>query len=316
MKKLALQLVAFARQDFDPVVYGGTALWLAALLTANYAFDAFTFLDGGGRSPARIPLYMAFYGVPWLVVFLLQRARGRIDLSQHPSGAVGFWRMALAGLLIVSFTDWFPFHHDVVAWFPREMHPWARDVAWNLKSTLCWFTPMLLFWLAFDRREDRTLYGWTLRGFDLRPYLLCLGVILPLVVWASFQPDFLRTYPTYRPGSTEAYLGVHPLVTVLPYELVYGFDFAFVELFFRGFLVIGLARWLGPNAVLPMVAMYAVLHFGKPLPETLGSIVGGWILGVFALTSRSIAGGILLHLGLAWSMEATAFAQHIWAGRI
>lgn len=314
MKKLAQQLLDFLRVDFDPVVYAGTAVWLAVLLTANYGFDAFDFVDRDSRNPARILVYAAFYGIPWLVVHLLQRARGRVDLGQHPSGAAGFHRMAAFALFVVAFTDWFPFHRDLADLAPRAVRGWAQDVLWNLKSTVCWFSPMFLWWWLVDRREDRTLYGCTLKGFDVRPYATCLSVVIPLVVWASFQPAFLDTYPTYRPGSAEPWLGVHPLVTVLPYELVYGFDFTFVELYFRGFLVIGMARWLGPNAVLPMVATYAVLHFGKPLPETIGSILGGWVLGVFALNSRSIAGGVMLHLGLAWSMEAAAFVQHARAG--
>jgi len=317
MKKLAKQLIDFVREDFDWGVYLGTALLITALMVANYKYGLFSGVRVGRRSPTQLFELMLFYGLPWGSVLLLQAARGRLKTDGEPLD-LGFFRMAAAALFIVSFVDWFPYHHDLVKLFPPEMARWVRSITWNLKSTLCWLTPMALFWLAFDRKRGVPfLYGFTPRGFDMKPYLVCLSVIGPLVAWASFQPAFLQTYPTYKPWfGVETYLGVHPLVTVLPYELVYGFDFSFVEMFFRGFLVIGLAKWLGRNAILPMVAMYAVLHFGKPFPETIGSIFGGYILGVFALRSKSILGGIMLHLGMAWSMEAAAFIQHGYAGHL
>jgi hypothetical protein len=328
VRKLARQLVDFIREDFDPVVYGGTAVLLTALCVANYQYDAFAPLLRNTRSPLKIVNYVLFYGAPWLGVLILQALRGRLTHPPAPAPGTPDWAVnrgvdltflpaAAAALFIVSFTDWFPYHNDfrkLIA--ARELQPWVRPIIWNLKSTTTWIVPMATWWVLRDRsRNVPFLYGLTREGFDIRPYLMCLSVIVPLVTWASFQPAFLDMYPTYKPWKgVEAYLGVHPWVTVLPYELVYGFDFAFVEMYFRGFLIIGLARWLGTNAVLPMVAMYAVLHFGKPFPETVGSIFGGYILGVFALRSGSILGGVLLHLGVAWSMEATAMAQHWWRG--
>ncbi|MEZ4317784.1 MAG: CPBP family intramembrane glutamic endopeptidase [Myxococcota bacterium] len=313
MKKLATQLIAFVREDFDWGVYLGTAVLIGGLMVANYQYDVFASLGRDTHNPLELFRFLLYYGIPWACVLLLQAARGRLSTDGEPLDA-GFFRMAAAALFIVSFTDWFPYHTDLVEQAPKPTQPWVRGMLWNMKSTLLWFTPMALWWYAFDKQRGVAhLYGFTREGFDFKPYAMCLSVIAPLVVWASFQPAFLRTYPTYKPwGGVETYLDVHPIVTVLPYELVYGFDFSFVEMYFRGFLVIGMARWLGRNAVLPMVAMYAVLHFGKPIPETIGSIIGGYILGVFALRSKSILGGIMLHLGMAWSMELTAYLQHVF----
>ena len=78
---------------------------------------------------------------------------------------------------------------------------------------------------------------------------------------ASTRPDFLHAYPKCK---SIAFLGgyTHP---VWPwrglYELSYGLDFVSIELFFRGFLVIGLARWAGPKAILPMAAFYCCGSF-------------------------------------------------------
>ena len=58
-----------------------------------------------------------------------------------------------------------------------------------------------------------------------------------------------------------------------------------------------------------MTAVYVFIHFGKPLGETIGSALGGYILGVIALYSRNIWGGIFIHMGIAFLMEMTAMIQ-------
>jgi hypothetical protein len=52
-----------------------------------------------------------------------------------------------------------------------------------------------------------------------------------------------------------------------------------------------------------MAAFYCTIHFGKPLGECITSFFGGLALGVLAYRTRSILGGLIIHLGLAWMME-------------
>jgi len=66
---------------------------------------------------------------------------------------------------------------------------------------------------------------------------------------------------------------------------------------------------LGRGAVLTMVVTYCFLHFGKPLGESISSIFGGFILGVVAYETRSIWGGVILHMGIAWMMDLAAYLQ-------
>jgi membrane protease YdiL (CAAX protease family) len=51
------------------------------------------------------------------------------------------------------------------------------------------------------------------------------------------------------------------------------------------------------------VVVYAMIHFEKPLLEAISSIVGGTVLGVISHRTRSIYGGVILHLGIAYMME-------------
>ena len=92
----------------------------------------------------------------------------------------------------------------------------------------------------------------------------------------------------------------------LVFEALYGLDFFNTELFFRGLLVFVFVRFLGPNAIYAIAVTYCVCHFGKPLAEAISSFFGGYILGVIALYSRNIWGGVLVHAGIALLMDFSA----------
>ncbi|HKK39955.1 MAG TPA: CPBP family intramembrane glutamic endopeptidase, partial [Cryomorphaceae bacterium] len=95
------------------------------------------------------------------------------------------------------------------------------------------------------------------------------------------------------------------------YEFFYGLDFISTELIFRGFLILGMHKYLGPYVVYPMVVSYCVLHFGKPLTEAISSIFGGYILGIIALYHRNIWGGVIIHVGVAWGMEIIGYLHRV-----
>jgi membrane protease YdiL (CAAX protease family) len=46
-----------------------------------------------------------------------------------------------------------------------------------------------------------------------------------------------------------------------------------------------------------------MIHFGKPLPEAIGSIVAGYILGYLSLKSKNIFPGMILHISVALTMD-------------
>jgi hypothetical protein len=144
----------------------------------------------------------------------------------------------------------------------------------------------------------------------LSPYWILLLGMVPLILLAATQADFQATYPTWQ--ATEAILvqtGWSPWWFTLSFQLAYGLDFLTVELLFRGALIIGMSRLLGKEAILPMVAVYCVLHFGKPMGEAISSVFGGYLLGIFALYGRNIWGGVLVHAGIAIMMEWAAIVM-------
>ena len=94
-----------------------------------------------------------------------------------------------------------------------------------------------------------------------------------------------------------------PWLHKLLYEISYGIDFITIEVFFRGFVVLAFAHFVGKDAILPMAAFYCTIHFGKPLPECISSYFGGLLLGILVYKTQTIIGGLIVHLGIAWLME-------------
>ena len=91
--------------------------------------------------------------------------------------------------------------------------------------------------------------------------------------------------------------------------MVYGFDFFAVEFFFRGFLILAFAPYVGRYCILPVAVFYESIHFQKPLGECISSLFGGVLLGIITYETKSIWGGVVVHIGIAWMMEALAFAM-------
>lgn len=163
---------------------------------------------------------------------------------------------------------------------------------------LYWYTkPESFFGLSFSK-DTR-----------IKPYWVLLIVALILVSISTVSAGMSSYYPVfkragiYRHGSE---LGLPDWLSVGLFELTYASNFITVELLFRGLFVFCLGKFLGKQAILPMAACYMVFHFGKPLPETISSFFGGYMLGVFAYYTRNTWGGIILHIGTALFMELMA----------
>lgn len=133
-------------------------------------------------------------------------------------------------------------------------------------------------------------------------YLLLLCPILVFVVIVSFRPDFSQHYPFYR-------LAGRSWFDLLAWELIYLSQFVFLEFFFRGFMLQSLRPAFGVNAIFVMCLPYLMIHFSKPWLEATGAILFGLFLGVLAMRSRSIWGGVIVHAGVAVSMDIAALLQ-------
>ncbi len=191
----------------------------------------------------------------------------------------------------------------------RELtHVWSSILHWPL-ALIIMLILLILTWKIVQPEEK--FYGISAKNIEWKPYLQMLVFMIPLVAIASTQADFLAAYPKMKmilplPESSNQFL------YKLLFQLSYGSDFISIELFFRGFLILGFVKWVGKDAIIPMACFYCCIHFGKPLGECISSYFGGILLGIIVFNTRSIWGGLMVHLGIAWLMELGAFIGHIY----
>lgn len=185
--------------------------------------------------------------------------------------------------------------------------PWfelASYAYWSLACLACYLLAPALLLRALRPGEPLSSFGLTwagLRGHG-RAYLLLFLATLPLIVLASMRPAFQQTYPFYRLAGRSA-------LDFLAWEALYALQFVSLEFFFRGFLLHTLKRDLGAHAVFVAVVPYCMIHFQKPLPEALGAIVAGIVLGTLSLRTGSVLGGAAVHVAVALTMDVLAIAQ-------
>ena len=308
MRKLVISVSRFVREDFHPGLYVTVAIFLALSIWANYQWNIDReVIDSYNRTWAKLPIYVGFYSLAYLIPLF---AWAYFTQNWQHLSKRGFWIAVAFGITLLSVNSWFHYYQPLVRlFFEGPAVYWAYKIFWYISQSSLYLISLVIFWVAVAKRDGESFYGFTTKGFDPKPYLLMLLMLSPLMFWASFQDDFMQTYPSYRPGPVEAATGWSPLLTTATAQFFYGLNFTFVELFFRGFLVIGMIRWLGRGAVLPMVVLYCFLHFGKPAGEAIGAIAGGYILGILAFQTRTILGGVIAHWGVAWLMEGAAYLQ-------
>jgi hypothetical protein len=180
--------------------------------------------------------------------------------------------------------------------------PPYRHAAWTAGCVVFYFVmPAMIVRLVF--RQPLAAYGLTGRAFfrHLPIYLLLLAPVLVIVLIVSGSPAFQATYPFYKHPSGWADL--------LVWEVLYVSQFFALEFFFRGFMLHATRDRLGALAVPVMLIPYVMIHFTKPMPEALGAVVAGTVLGVLSLRTGTILGGVLVHAAVAVAMDVAALVQ-------
>lgn len=239
--------------------------------------------------------YVALYAVHTLFAYgVYSFISGQFDYWKKP----GFIFLLLASFFIFAFRAVMYQHHELVYYLSDEENGRLNGLVTNDLFRLSYLSiPVIIIWCFFDRNQ--ALYGCSVEHHKWKLYWILLLCMVPLIIGASVLGDFLDYYPRFA----KLYKYDPPVWKIVLFELFYGLDFTSIELFFRGFMVLAFARYVGMNAILPMSAFYLSIHYGKPMGEAISSFFGGTILGVISFHSRSILGGIMVHAGIAWLME-------------
>lgn len=191
---------------------------------------------------------------------------------------------------------------------------------WELCCYLWWTSILAIGYLVIPALLIRCSFKARVRdyGFQLnqapqhwRGYLLLLSPILVFIYLVSLGEDFVNHYPFYS-------LASRSWADLLAWECLYLFQFICLEFFFRGFMLNALRPAIGANAIWVMCVPYLMIHFPKLWLEATGAILFGLFLGILALRSRSIWGGVLVHAGVALTMDIAAILRkgnlpaHFW----
>lgn len=237
---------------------------------------------------------------------LLEKLFGPVPSLPGPRGldadrraGWALWSCAIAMVLLV-----FQAGLDLSDWIPELRGARPRTIGGKadwLAAGFLYYLIVPLCIVLFVFRESPARYGLRIH-FTRRTallYALAFAILIPGLFWASSTPAFISRYPMVR--GLENDFGLLVL-----WESARGLRFVALEFFFRGFLLFSLEERLGYNAIAVAALPYGLIHYGKPFPEALGAIVAGAVLGMFALRTRSIAGGALVHIVVATSMDMLA----------
>lgn len=157
--------------------------------------------------------------------------------------------------------------------------------------------PLLL--MRFAAKVPLKEAGLKLGGASqFKTYALLFAIVAPFIFAASYGTAFQNKYPYYRVQRGESLWPGFIL-----WELLYATQFMGIEFFFRGYFIHGLRKAFGYGAVFVPIVPYLTIHFGKPLPEAIGSIITGFVLGTLSLKTKSIWGGVAVHALVACSMD-------------
>jgi hypothetical protein len=295
--RLMKAILGYIRKYFyetDRRVLTIVTLYTAVLIFLNYYYliderisNAYSFKTSFG---GRFVVFFAAFAVPYLLYAI---AGKRNYFRKRSFILLIFIAPAIFSLKIALNL---PLHFSSDYWVNEY---WNHVFYWPV-LLLITAAFIIACWLLF--RNEEPLYGLTTKNIEWKPYWLMLVIMLPLIAAASTQPDFLAMYPKLNAVVQHNSMDLQWWHKLL-FELSYGSDFITIEFFFRGFLILAFVRWAGKEAILPMACFYCTIHFGKPLGECISSYFGGMLLGIVVYHTRSIYGGLMVHLGIAWLME-------------
>ncbi len=157
---------------------------------------------------------------------------------------------------------------------------------------------VLIKWIFKERLRDYGL-GWPKKNDRHKSWVAfwnLLGFTAILVIFYASNPAMRAEYPLF--GNAITGWG-----EFLIYEMVYLLFFISIEFIFRGYLLFGLSRIrmprnkstanppplrFGTYAILIQMLAYTTWHYGKPVPEVVGTIIWGIVAAAIALRIQSL----------------------------
>jgi hypothetical protein len=290
----------FILADFDLKSYLFIALYLIPAIILNYYFEPYKLLSKSDLWVGNILIYhLLLYSLHTIIIIAILKRKDFTD----------FWKGSFL-LLIVTIvfglaTKSYIVKAEYISGFSN--HIYFNYKLTNQLSVFLGYLILVLILGVWYGRSKFNLYGLLSYKRELKLYLYLFLLTIPLLLIAGSTNDFLNSYPKLNISrfKTEEFLSYFTI-----YEPFYLINFIGIEWFFRGFLVLFFSKYFGRHSVIIMASFYCIFHFGKPMAECISSFFGGYILGVISYNTRSIWGGVFIHMGIAFSMDLIAIGYH------
>lgn len=294
-------IVSFIKEDFRPMKYLLFVATAVAIIVGQVGFNIYDIIIApsyaNGTSMLRLPMvYLVAYFFMLITTLWMHGELWRLRQWQAWAFPALLVCIDGAGQGFDAYKEW----AESAVYF-KEKYYLKLIGSFLYRSVAILFCLCIFRWATTGRFG---LYGLTRSTKYLRVYALIYAILLPIFVVVSFTPQFLEYYPKMDIGYYGGSFGWADWQVVSLFEVCYANDFFAVESMFRGAMVVGLSRWLGPRTVLPMAITYMCIHLGKPDLELCSSVIGGYILGILAYRTQHLWGGIVVHLGIALLFEA------------
>jgi membrane protease YdiL (CAAX protease family) len=308
MKKIIFYVKEYYKETFNLKLYAAIAILLAFLISANYTLNIEdNFIDAYHGTWYKGVLYALLTGGSYLITCLfIQLFTEKKDILEQK----GFWYSLLLFYIIfgVYRGSYYAIRFVQDITIEADYYFYYKLVG-NLEDIAFGVLPFVFIYFVYDRKKIDHCYGLNTQNANIKPYIIMLLIMCLPIYFASLTDGFMESYPKANKAHYLEFSNIHSISSwssFLIFEFFYLTSFLAVEIMFRGFLIYRLEKYLGNYVVLPMMVAYAVIHFGKPLGETLGSIGGAYVLGILALKTKNIYGGIFIHIGVALLMEIFA----------
>lgn len=304
MSKVFSYIKEFYQQGFHAGYFVFILLMMGLLIYSNYKLGIDS--DWIGRYSRQYKMifgyWILFAGTFAMAYIAYSLFTNHFSFWKEP----GFILLLIIAPLIFAYQQYFYFHRELIRdHASNNMISYYSLASEYVIRVILILIPTFLIWTLFDR-NNQPFYGFTGNTEGYRPYWIMLAVMIPLIIFASTQKDFLQYYPKAKIIASTGATGWRKLWLTIQFELAYGFNFLTIESFFRGFLILAFVQYTGKAAIIPMACFYCTIHFGKPVFECISSFFGGLLLGIVVYNTKSIWGGLMVHLGIAWLMEAGA----------
>ncbi len=178
----------------------------------------------------------------------------------------------------------------LIDFYHPQLAPWAKWFpGWKatglstklIDRTLLYFVvPMLVILIVF--RQKPSEFGFSFGDWKAGIILTIGGMVfIAPIIWLVVHGN---------PAIREFY---QAKVAGLPWSTFW--DLFGWEFLFRGWLLFGLARKFGLEAIWLQAVPFALAHIGKPEIEALSTIFGGFAFGWIAWRTRSFVYPFLIH---------------------